>query len=93
MALARKTSTMAYLTLLGITAACLTTTAFVPQVLKVWRTRSTGDISLAMFSMTFIGIVMWFIYGLLLVNIPLILANAVTMVLVGSIVVAKIRFG
>ena len=84
---------MAYLTLLGITAACLTTTAFVPQVLKVWRTRSTGDISLAMFSMTFIGIVMWFIYGLLLVNIPLILANAVTMVLVGSIVVAKIRFG
>lgn len=84
---------MAYLTLLGITAACLTTTAFVPQVLKVWRTRSTGDISLAMFSMTFIGIVMWFIYGVLITNIPLILANAVTMVLVGSIVVAKIRFG
>ena len=84
---------MAYLTLLGITAACLTTTAFVPQVVKVWRTRSTGDISLAMFSMTFIGIVMWFVYGLLIVNIPLIFANAVTMVLVGSIVVAKIRFG
>ena len=84
---------MAYLTLLGITAACLTTTAFVPQVLKVWRSRSTGDISLAMFSMTFVGIVMWFIYGLLIGNIPLILANAVTMVLVGSIVVAKIRFG
>jgi len=84
---------MPYLTLLGITAACLTTTAFVPQVFKVWRTRSTGDISLAMFSMTFIGIVMWFIYGLLITNIPLILANAVTMVLVGSIVVAKLRFG
>jgi len=84
---------MAYLTILGITAASLTTTAFVPQVIRVWRTRSTKDISLAMFGMTFLGIVMWFIYGLLRGDLPLILANAVTMMLVAAIIVAKLRFG
>ncbi len=84
---------MDYLNILGITAATLTTTAFIPQVLRVWRTRSTKDISLTMFSMTFVGIVMWFIYGVMRGDLPLILANAVTMMLAGSIVVAKLRFG
>ena len=84
---------MAYVTLLGLVAACLTTSAFVPQAAQVWRTRSTKDISLAMFAMTFVGILMWFIYGVMLQNIPLIFANGITLVLVGSIIVAKLRFG
>jgi len=83
---------MAYLTLLGITAACLTTTAFVPQVLKVWRTRSTSDLSLAMLCMTFTGIILWLAYGLLVGDTPLIFANTITSLLVGAIVVAKLRF-
>jgi MtN3 and saliva related transmembrane protein len=46
-----------------------------------------------MFSMTFVGIMLWFTYGMLRGDLPLILANAVTMVLVGAVVVAKLRFG
>jgi len=84
---------MAYLTFLGLTAAGLTTASFVPQAARVWRTRSTKDISLTMFAMMFVGIVMWFIYGLLLQDWPLMLANGVTMMLAGSIIVAKLRFG
>lgn len=84
---------MAYLTLIGLTAACLTTASFVPQAARVWRTKSTKDISLTMFTMMFVGIALWFVYGLLQNDLPLIVANGVTMVLAGSIVVAKLRYG
>jgi len=84
---------MAYLTLLGLTAASLTTAAFIPQATRVWRSRSTKDISLSMFTMTCAGIALWFVYGYLLGDIPLMVANGITLVLAGSIVVAKLRFG
>ena len=84
---------MAYLTYLGLTAACLTTASFVPQATRVWRTRSTKDVSLAMFTMMFVGIFLWFIYGVFRQDVPLIVANAVTLVLAGSIIIAKLKFG
>jgi MtN3 and saliva related transmembrane protein len=79
-------------TWIGIAAAILTTTAFAPQAIKVWRTRSTRDVSLAMFLLMVTGIVLWLVYGLLIGDLPLIAANAVTLVLAGAILVAKIRF-
>ncbi len=79
-------------TWIGIAAAVLTTTAFAPQAIQAWRTRSTKDVSLAMFSLMVSGIVLWLAYGLLINDLPLIVANAVTLVLAGSILVAKIRF-
>lgn len=84
---------MAYLTLIGLCAAFLTTASFVPQALRVWRTRSTKDISLTMFTMMFTGICLWLAYGIFLQDLPLILANGITLVLSGSIIVAKLRFG
>jgi len=84
---------MTSLTLLGLAAASLTTASFVPQATRVWRTRSTKDISLTMFTLMFIGIGLWLIYGVLRQDLPLIFANGITMLLAGSIVVAKIRFG
>jgi MtN3 and saliva related transmembrane protein len=66
------------LTFLGIFAASLTTGAFVPQVIKTWRTRSTEDLSLGMFLMLFIGTGCWLLYGLLKRDLPIILANSVT---------------
>jgi MtN3 and saliva related transmembrane protein len=79
-------------TSIGIVAAMLTTTAFAPQAIKAWRSRSTGDVSLGMFVMLTIGIVLWLIYGVMIGDLPLILANAVTLVLAGAILIAKLRF-
>jgi MtN3 and saliva related transmembrane protein len=83
---------MNYLLLLGLLAATLTTIAFVPQLLKVIKTRSTHDISLAMYIVVCSGVLLWLIYGLLVHDTPLIVANAVTFVLAGSILALKIRF-
>lgn len=79
-------------TWVGMAAALLTTAAFVPQAIKVWRSRSTKDISLAMFTLMVAGIVLWLSYGILIDDVPLIIANAVTLILAGAILVAKIRF-
>lgn len=79
-------------TWIGIAAAILTTTAFAPQAIQAWRTRSTKDVSLAMFTLMVSGIVLWLVYGLLIGDLPLIIANGVTLLLAGSILVAKLRF-
>lgn len=79
-------------TWIGIAAAILTTATFDPQAIQAWRTRSTRDVSLPMLLMMVCGIVLWLVYGLLIGDLPQILANAVTLVLAGSILAAKIRF-
>lgn len=79
--------------MLGFISGILTTIAFIPQVLKVWVTRKTDDISLLMFIIFITGIIGWLIYGILIVNYPLILANSVTLVLAVLIIIGKIRFG
>ena len=69
------------LTLLGLVAASLTTVSFVPQVLKIWKTKSAGDLSFAMFGTFCVGVVLWLVYGLMLQNLPIILSNLVTLTL------------
>jgi MtN3 and saliva related transmembrane protein len=76
---------------IGYLAAILTTTAFVPQALRAWRTRSTNDISLPMFVMLTTGVFLWFVYGILTRDPPLIAANLITGILAASILVLKIR--
>jgi MtN3 and saliva related transmembrane protein len=77
---------------LGLIAAFATTVSFVPQVWKVWRERSTGDISLGMYCLLCSGIACWLVYGLRLNALPIILANAVTLLLAGAILAMKIVF-
>ena len=84
---------MPFVTLVGMIAGILTTIAFLPQVLRTWRTRSTADISLVMFLVYVTGIVMWLIYGLMLNDLPLITSNAVTLVFSGTILALKLRHG
>lgn len=78
--------------LLGFTAASCTTIAYAPQFLKVWRTRSTRDISLGMFLVMLVGIVLWLAYGLLAGDAPLIAANAATALLAGGILLMKLKY-
>lgn len=80
------------LTTLGLVAACLTTFSFVPQLAKVVRTRSAEDLLYGMFGAFSLGIVLWLVYGVLRDDVPVILANAVTLVLSVTILVLKARY-
>lgn len=80
------------ITLLGLAAGGLTTVAFLPQFIKVWRTRSAGDLSLPMYVVICSGIFLWLLYGIAIGSIPVILANAVTLVIAGGILIMKIRY-
>ena len=71
-------------------AGTLTTIAFVPQVIKTWRSRSTDDISLGMFVLFTAGVICWLIYGIALTALPIIISNSVTLVLALTILVLKI---
>jgi len=79
--------------LLGFAAATSTTLAFAPQFVKVWRTRSTEDISLGMFLVLVLGVALWLLYGLLSGDAPLIASNAITLVLAGAILFMKLKYG
>ena len=78
---------------LGTAAGLCTTIAFLPQVVKVWRTRSARDISLGMYAILAIGIVFWLAYGWILGIWPVIVANAVTLLLVAVVIAMKLRWG
>ena len=77
--------------IIGLIAAVCTTFAFVPQVMKVWKTKQTKDLSLRMYSIMFIGILLWLVYGIRIDSLSIILANVVTAILVGTILVYIIK--
>ena len=93
MVIARAGEREMFETAIGLAAAFCTTVAFLPQVIKIWKTRSTKDISLGMFSIFSAGIFLWLIYGLMLGDMPLIAANGVTLVLTLVILGFKLRHG
>lgn len=74
-----------FVKVLGLTSAALTTTSFLPQAIKTWKTRSTDDLSPLMFTLFCIGILGWLFYGIFIEDLPMILANIVTIILAGSI--------
>jgi len=80
-------------TIIGLLAATLTTVAYVPQVVKTWRTRSTHDLSFGMFALLVAGLFAWLVYGLLIGDLPLVLANGVTFLLACTVLYFKIRNG
>ena len=79
--------------LIGTLAAIITTLCWVPQAIKVIRTRETKAISLIMYVMLAIGIALWLVYGLLIMSWPLIGSNSATIVLVLIILGMKLKFG
>lgn len=79
--------------LIGFAAAVLTTLCWIPQAVHTIRTRDTRGISLWTQSIFALGIVLWLIYGLLLMSWPLIGANAISLCLVLVILALKLRHG
>jgi MtN3 and saliva related transmembrane protein len=83
---------MDYITSIGIAAGTLTTISFFPQAVKIIRTRNTKSISLAMYIILFSGISLWTIYGIIIKDVPVVLANAVTLFPALVILIMKIRY-
>ena len=79
--------------LIGYLAASLTTCSFVPQALQTFRTRDVSGISLGMYSVFTAGVALWLVYGLALAAWPIVVANAITLVLAGTILGMKVRYG
>jgi MtN3 and saliva related transmembrane protein len=79
-------------TLIGYFAGFLTTVAFVPQVLKTWKSKSASDLSLGMFLIFSLGVLCWLIYGILLTEIPIVFWNTVTLILALALLIMKLKF-
>jgi MtN3 and saliva related transmembrane protein len=84
-------SAAAAVELVGYGAAVLTTLSFAPQAWLTFRTRDVSGVSLAMYGTMVSGVVLWLVYGVLIGSWPLVLANAVTLSLAGSILAMKLR--
>ncbi len=83
---------LTYMDSLGLIAGTLTTIAFVPQLVKVWISKSAKDISYIMFILFISGIVLWEIYGWGIHSFPVILFNIITFILGVAILVLKFIF-
>lgn len=83
---------MSIVDLIGLSAGAFTTAAFVPQVLKTWRSRSARDISLGMFALFCAGLLLWIAYGVAIRSLPIVAANLVTFALAFMILLFKLRF-
>jgi MtN3 and saliva related transmembrane protein len=79
--------------MVGFIAGTLTTLAFIPQVARIWKTRSARDVSLPAFITFTAGVALWLAYGILLQDLAITLWNSVTLLLAIAILWMKIRFG
>lgn len=76
---------------LGYVAALFATGAFIPQVVKTWRTRSAEDLSFLMLFLHIAGMVLWLTYGVMLGSAPIVAANAVAILLDVALIILKWR--
>ncbi len=83
---------MEYANTLGLLAGAFTTVAFVPQVIKTWKSKHARDISLGMFAIFSTGVLLWLFYGIQIGAMPIVIANAITLGLSLTILVFKIKF-
>jgi len=85
--------TLTLVRIVGFAAAICTTGAYIPQLLKTWRTRPAVDVSLKMFAIMTLGTALWLLYGIWLRDWPIIGANTVSLGLTSAILVLKLRQG
>jgi MtN3 and saliva related transmembrane protein len=74
----------------GYAAATMTTGSFLPQALLTLRTRDVSGISLGMYSIFTIGVALWLLYGMQLGDWPIVIANALTLMLAATILATKV---
>ena len=77
----------------GFAAAFCTTAAYLPQVVRVWRTRRTKDVSLGMFVVMTVGLLCWLAYGFAIHDMPVIVCNGSALVMTSIILFFKLKHG
>ncbi len=83
---------MELITILGLVAALFTTISLLPQLVKVYKTKSTRDISVGMFTFFCGGVFLWFIYGLFVNDFPIIIANSLAFIQAVIILAFKVKY-
>lgn len=78
--------------ILGLTAGFFTSIGFIPQIIKGFRTKKMKDVALWQYILTFIGIALWLIYGTIIKDVPLIAANAFSLVCVTTVLSLRIIY-
>ena len=76
---------------IGIIAAILTTSAFIPQVYKIYKEKKAQGVSLTMYLIMFVGVLLWLVYGVLIGSIAIIIANSVTAILQLFVIIFKLK--
>ena len=84
---------MEWITVFGVIAAILVNVAFLPQIIKSWKTKKTEDISLLMYLLYSMGVLMWLIYGIIIKNVPIIISDSIGIFFVLSVLYLKIKHG
>jgi MtN3 and saliva related transmembrane protein len=85
-------SSMDAITAIGLIAALFTTVSLFPQLIKIYKTKSTRDISTGMFTFFCGGVFLWFIYGVLVNDFPIIIANSLAFIQAVAILIFKIKY-
>ena len=83
---------MELITIIGLIAAACTTFSYIPQAIKTIKTKDTKSISLLMYWIMTVGIVLWLSYGVLKNDLPIIIANTITLLFAGIILILKIKY-
>jgi len=83
---------MELITILGLIAAICTTISFLPQAIKTIKTKQTKGLSLGMYSVLTTGVFLWIVYGLLIGDLPIVLANGITFIFTATILVLIIKY-
>ncbi len=83
---------MDFVTILGLLAATLTTVAFLPQLFKVWQSKSAKDVSLETLVIFCTGVFLWLVYGFYIQSFPVIAANLLTLIFNLIILSLKIKY-
>jgi MtN3 and saliva related transmembrane protein len=84
---------MAITTLIGLAAGFFTTISFLPQVIKAWKSKSTKDISVGMYIVLAAGLLLWVFYGFAINSTPIIITNAIGLILSLLVLLLKIKYG
>jgi MtN3 and saliva related transmembrane protein len=79
--------------IIGLLAGLCTTLSFIPQIVKIYRTRRTKDLSLSTYVLLSVGLFLWVVYGVVLNQIAIVLPNIIVLGMALYIIVLKIKNG
>ncbi|MFH1235450.1 MAG: SemiSWEET transporter [Parcubacteria group bacterium] len=79
--------------IIGYAAGLLILVSIIPQIVKSWKTKSTKDISLARYLIYVAGVILWLVYGIILVNGPMIIVNSINLILASMVIFLRVKYG